>query len=232
MKHFFEVNMAFCEVDFLSNTFLFKNVSKDKIEVILQSVKPELISYEKGATIFSPDCYDKKVGFIASGECIIERLRQDGSFIPLNIVRKYDSFGIMAALSSEEEFPTAVVAKTAAKVLFISQDSLISLLKRYPSISMNVISFLADRIAFLNKKITTFSSDSVSKKLALYLIQKHKECGAVEFAFSFKKASDNLGCGRASVYRAAGSLSESGVISIENKIIKIQDFCELERISK
>jgi len=224
--------MQFNIVDFLSNTFLFSGIPIEKVSDIIKTVEIQICEFKKNDKIFLPLEFEKKLGFVASGECVVERLRSDGTYIPLNTLKKFESFGIMAVLSKKDEFPTAVVSKGYSKVLFISQKSVMSLIESNSQISMNIIDFLAEKVSFLNQKITTFSSDSVIQKFAIYLISRYNVEKSLQLAFSFKRASDSLGCGRASLYRAAASLSDSGIINVENKILNIKNINELERITK
>ncbi len=97
---------------------------------------------------------------------------------------------------------------------------------------MNVIRFMSERILFLNEKIATFSGDNVEQKLARLLLCEKIYTDSCEFAFNKKKAAETINSGRASLYRALESLAEKGLITFDNKIIKIIDLCGLERISK
>ena len=89
-----------------------------------------------------------------------------------------------------------------------------------------------NRIAFLNKKILTFSQSSVEKRLATYLINESQRRKADSFPFNHNKTAEEINAGRASVYRALASLEKEGLISGGDKIITIIDQKGLERISK
>lgn len=218
--------------DFFSETFLFDGITKDKVAEILKSISPTIISYTTGDVIFSPCSFEKKIGFVLQGECIVERIKADGTNIPLNTLKRAESFGILTLLSKEDSFPTLVRAKRNTTIIFLSRDDFINLIRTEHTISINTIAFMSDRIAFLNRKISTFSADSVEQKFAKMLFDLYCQTKSRELSLNIKKASETLNSGRASIYRALDSLVQQEIIKIENKKIIISNPEGLERISK
>ena len=102
----------------------------------------------------------------------------------------------------------------------------------YPEISLSIISFMSSRIDFLNKKVATFSADSVEEKLAFFLLTEAKEAENAYFSLNLSKLAKTLNTGRASIYRAIDSLVKLSLIKFENKKIYISDLKGLERITK
>ncbi len=117
-------------------------------------------------------------------------------------------------------------------MLFIDGSDLILLINRSGTVAMNVIGFLAERVAFLNRKINTVTKTGVEKKLASYLLSKAHTVDRNEFEFNFKKCAESISAGRASVYRALNSLKSRGYIEAENRIIKILDIKSMEDLLK
>lgn len=216
---------------FLEKTFLFIGICADDVEQLIKNASIEEKSFSRGEVIYSPDDFEKKIGFVYSGECVVSRESQ-GTIVPLNSVTEFDSFGIVAVFSERNEFPTIVKAKTNCTVLFFTADDILRLIDLDSRISLNVIRFLTDKINFLNDKVAAFSAGSVEGKLASYILGLSKKHGALEFEFNKKKSSEALNCGRASLYRAIGALEAGNFISFENKKIYIQDPEGLERIKK
>lgn len=166
-----------------------------------------------------------------SGECEVCRIKHDGGRVKLNTLSRGQSFGI-STIFSEEDFPTVIYAIRRAEVVFITRDELLTLIDAIPAIALNIIKFQNDRIAFLNKKIETFSAGSVEEKLACYIFSEYKKCGEHELPLNRMKTAEKLGVGRASLYRALDSLVESGIIKLETKKIYIIDPIGLERMTK
>ena len=217
-------------LEILLDTFIFSSILRKDALNILSEINYEVKSFSHGDSIYSPSHYEKKIGFVLSGECVINKLKSDGSLVPLNTIKPGDSFGILAVLSCKDEYPTQIVASRNSEILFIPQNDFLSILKKHSEVAMNVISFLSEKISFLNSKISTFASDNIEQKLASYIISEYKKNSKTEFPFNCKKTAESLNVGRASLYRAINSLSKAGYINLINKKIYILDLNSLERI--
>ena len=217
--------------DFFKETFLFHGIDDDMIDTLLSKITVTERKYQKGETLYTPTDFEKKIGFVYSGECVVGR-QTSTSVIPLNLLKAYDSFGILTCFSQHDEFPTVITAKTATTVLFVMADDLKLLLAQNSTVSLNLISFLTQKINFLNEKIAAFSGCSIEEKLASYILSLKKKHGSLEFEFNKKKSAEALNCGRASLYRAIDALRSAGLITLADKKIIINDPEGLERITK
>ena len=211
---------------FLSDLFPFRGVNEESFEKIVASLDYTVRRFEKGETVYSDAAQTREIGFVIEGECRIVKERAEADAVYLNTMRSGSSFGILSVLNPDDEFPTAVVAAKACRVLFIPADAFIGIVKKYPTVAMNVISFLAQKINFLNKKVGTFSAKSVKEKVAEFILEKSREFNS--FSFSATKLAALLNTGRASIYRALEALCESGCILVEEKTIKILDKTKLK----
>jgi CRP-like cAMP-binding protein len=108
----------------------------------------------------------------------------------------------------------------------------ISLSKRFPTVALNIINFLTDRISFLNEKIATFSGNTVEEKLISYIDYKSRLCGTDSFDFNKSRAADAINCGRASVYRALEDLTQRSIVGFDGKKLFILNYNYFERKEK
>ncbi len=219
-------------IDFLMTTFVFKNISSQTVKKLLENSSLEICEYHPKETVFTHNDYKRKLGFILEGECVVEHIKNDGNAVPLNSLKAGNSFGAVAVFSSADEFPTWIIAKKKSRIVFISKQDIHNMISYCPEISLNIITFLSDKINFLNQKIATFSSDSVEEKLASYILTECKKTGSTELDFNAKKTAEAINAGRASIYRALISMSDNGIIFHDNKKIIIKDLQGLERIKK
>ena len=214
--------------DFLSKTFLFKNIDKRRLSEIISDFSYVIKSFPKGQTIICPNDKIQFIGFIISGECDVFKLRNENEKVYLNTLAPHSSFGILSIFDSKNSFPTEIITKKASEILLISKKEFLKLIKNNSCVSMNTIEFLAERVAFLNKKIGTFSSKTVEEKLADYILEMSTKCNS--FTFSATKLSQLLNAGRASIYRILESFSERGLIEIDNKTIIIKNKNKLKEV--
>lgn len=202
-------------------------MSEDLLKEIFESHSYEIRKFEKNEIVFSPETHQRKIGFIVKGECEVLRLRCDQAPLPLKNLPPYASFGILSILS-EDEYPTEIKAIKSTTVLFIKGEEMLSIIEKYPKVAMNVISFLAQRVTFLNRKMATFSEKSTAQKLASYLLMKYNQLGS-EFSISRTKISAEISVGRASLYRDMEALEKENLIKSDQKKIIIIDPEGLER---
>ena len=203
----------------LKKLFPFTELENDVLEQIYGELTFETISYHKNDIILSNDCYECMIGFVLSGKCEVRRKRLKENIL-LQTLNPFDSFGILT-LFSKEEYPTDIIAKTKTEILFIPKQSFLSCIYKHPEVCMNVMTFMASRIQFLNRKIAILSGTNVEEKVRQYIIFQQKEFGE-QFTFNASQVSVLLNIGRASLYRVLDALQEADIIEVKEKIIFVK----------
>ena len=216
----------------LTKTFLFKNIDPGDIYKLDSRLNIEYKDYKKNDDIYLPNAFENKMGFVVQGQCRVEKIRENGNHIPLNTLTPYDSFGVLAVFTGRDEFPTRIVAVTAAKIAYINKENLTNLMKESVQFSLNIIDFLSSRISFLCDKIYSFTGDNVEQKLAIYILDLYRKSGSSDIKLNKKHAAESLNVGRTSLYRALAELESDGIIKITEKNIIICDPEGLERKTK
>lgn len=217
---------------FLKSTFMFRGVSEKTLNEAIGKIDLISKSFEKNECIYSPSSYSDMIGFVKNGICEVRRVHPDGTSVPLNIIEKYGTFGIVAVFGNKQNFPTYVYAKKACSIVFISKKDFIFLFNSYNEIALNTAKFLTERITFLNEKVTTFSGNTVTEKLAHYILSLSEANKRLDFEFNRKKSAEIINTGRASLYRALTELKNEGIIDYDSKKIYINDLIGLERKTK
>ncbi len=214
--------------EYIDGIFLFSGIDASVTEELLKKHPPKLCEYRRGELVLSEEQNKNTVGFVLMGECEVRRKRPGARDVILNTLKPKMSFGILSVFSAEESYPTEIFARKNAAVLFFDGESIITMCRASPDISLNVIKFLAKKASFLNEKIAEFSAGSTEEKLSSFLLNEYERLGD-GFPLNCKRCSETLGIGRASVYRSIDSLSESGYITFVDKKIYIKDPKRLER---
>lgn len=129
-----------------------------------------------------------------------------------------DSFGAASLFSGEKGYRTCVRALEDCRVLYLPTVLVQEICLHEPAAAQNYIIFLSNRIAFLNRKITAYTAGSALERLVLYLLHLPLgPDGSWKLDVPYAKLSDQLGVGRASLYRAMDSLCADGLIQREKK---------------
>ncbi len=215
--------------DDLRNLFPFTGLCEDEFSEILGSIRFEVKSFSAGEVILDRHNGESALCFVLSGESEVERKRSANEIMPVKTIRKYESFGIISLFSNRKKYPTIVRAKTQSKILFISKDSFDLLLSRFSQVSLNVIRFLCNRIEYLNDSLSTFCAKSAEGRLAKKLLLLREEHGDLIHE-SMTRLSNEIGIGRASLYRILVEFEKRGMIKTDTKKIIILDPEGLEEL--
>ncbi len=203
------------ELTVLSETFLFSGVRAAEIGAMLEKVGFERQSFERSSVIYSPEDFSKKLGIILSGRILVEKR----SFV-VNELGSGDLFGAAALFNDEPRYVSTLTARTPAKVLFITQESVKTLIDTSPILRDNYLRYLSERIRFLSSKVDSLSSGSGEKKLSSFLLGLADGEGHVN-VHSITELASRLNMGRASLYRELTKLEERGIISRDGKSITV-----------
>ena len=172
---------------------------------------PESVVYEKGAVIYGREQFQRALGVLLSGKA--EAVAREKS--ALNTFSAGDTFGA-AALFGGEEYISSIRATTACRVQFIPEETLRRLFTDYPQTAVNYISFLSDKVRFLNGKIATYTSDSVAGRLYYWLGANCDAAGRLPVGISMTRLAKMLNVGRTSLYRAIEELEQKGLLKRES----------------
>lgn len=170
-----------------------------------------------------------RIGFLLSGSAAVYA-RKNGKGALLNRLVPGSCFGVAQLYGAQQKVPTRIECLEETSVLFIGARDFDELLCE-TKFSKNLISFLADRIRFLNRKICAFTAPSAETRLAFFLWEKS---GGKETVIqdSYTALARELSLGRASLYRALEALENEGLIRKDGKTILITDPKRLEKRSE
>lgn len=156
----------------------------------------------------------------------------EGGSVLLNVVSRRGIFDIAALTGRCGNVPQcAVITVGRCRIAFITACGIESLMRDYPQIAANCLGFFTERVGFLNRRIRTLSCGSCESKLADFLLNEFYQEGG-SFVVKLKSCvelANRLGVSRASLYRALGTLEDSGIISRSGKLITILDMQGLQK---
>ncbi|MBE7057395.1 MAG: Crp/Fnr family transcriptional regulator [Ruminococcaceae bacterium] len=211
-------------IDKVSHMFLFKGIDKHTIGSYMSKEGCSIETFNQGDVIFSPDSFEKKLGLVTEGS--IKAYSGDSDSL-INIISENGVFGLASLFGGENTYCSKVVAGKDCKVIFFSESLIQDLLFRERAAMLNYVTFLSDRIRFLNKKIATYTADSAKSKLLRYLMnlaeQQDVSEGDVTLPISCQQLAESLNMGRASLYRAFEELENDGIAIKNGKTVKINN---------
>ncbi len=197
----------------IKNCFLFAELTDSEREALI-SLLNEPVVFHKGDTIYSEDKYQNALGVLLEGSA--------AAYSGRVIKRKFaegDTFGAAAVFGNEARYISKITADRKCTIQFIDEATLCRWFSLNDKIAVNYISFLSDKIRYLNQKISHLSGNSAEDKLLCYLKANAKDGKAAVQSMSFLAKA--TGMGRTSLYRALENLEDSGSIKRNKNIIKV-----------
>ena len=204
-------------LNFLKQTRIFKDAD-EKILTSVLNTYAKSVSYAKNDIVFSRETYSPVLCLIVKGEARVSK----GETV-ISHLKDGEIFGAAFLYNQSYEFENTVTALTPLKVVIIEKNGVDELIKSDSSVSFNYISYLSERIGFLNSKIEGYTKPNAEEKLMLYL-KKNADInnGKCEISVSMTELSHVLQISRASLYRVIETLENQGKICRDGKKIYVK----------
>lgn len=172
--------------------------------------------FAAGELIYSAESFEKSLGVIISGK--VEVYGETGNRrVRLNTLSRGDMFGAAALFGKDGGYVSTVISKTASDVLFVGESKVKEIIASDPQVALAYISFLSDKIRFLNRKISAFTAKNADSAVATALLAEKSR----SFELNISRLSKKLGIGRTSVYRSLESLEKLGAIGYSDGTVVI-----------
>lgn len=143
----------------------------------------------------------------------------------LRILREGDTFGVATLFGDKEKSAiTKIIAAESCQAICMREAAVRQLILNDSEFAMRYIDFLADRIRFLNDRITCLGANTAEEKVCSWLTHQLPRDGReVNFTLpmSYIRLADALGLGRASLYRVLDDLETRGLLTRNGKEIYI-----------
>ncbi len=210
-----------CDKDLkkIKSNSLFSDVDNETLNKLEEHFGAGICTYTAGEVIHSPALAQKSAGFLLSGKAVVTTA-DEGKSTLLRFLSAGELFGI-ASLFSDSSHVSIIRAEACCRVWVIPEAAIKYLLEFNPAFLYQYITFLTDRIRYLNAKIGYLTAGSAERRLALYLLSLGKT--TVSLNASISALSELLDVGRASLYRAFDKLTEDGYIRKEGREFTLLD---------
>ena len=200
------------------NLFLLDGLEKNDKENIISSL-PDTVKFKKGELIYSRKRFFGALGFIVCGS--VKAVTNNDRRLVMKELCGGSCFGAAAVFGGGNTYVSTLTAQSDTEICFIPESLLILLFKEYPQTAVNYITFLSDKIRFLNEKLSVISCSDAEDTVLNYLKLSANENGYAEIPVSMTELSKMLGLSRASLYRSIDVLEANGNIKRENNGIKV-----------
>lgn len=219
--------------DALSRTLLFAGLDRATFQNYCSLTKAK--TFSRGEILAAEGDVCTNIGVIEQGQVALQKYTSSGDFSTIALLGPGDFFGEDLIFGSSNIFTFTIEAMTQSEILFVSKETLRSLLDRSPVVLNNFLQILSDRVTAQNSRIALLSQKSLRHKIAFYLLElKHSQHTAdhsldrVTLPVSKEVVAKLLAMPRPSFSRELIAMEEDGLIRVEGRNIWLMDIATLE----
>jgi CRP-like cAMP-binding protein len=210
-------------ISFLKQSHLFGEVGEKGLETISEYVKEN--TYDRSGIIFSEGDKGDTLHIIAKGSVKITKYTKEGRTKTLAVLKEKDGFGEMALLTEEARSAT-VESLEKTVTLSITKEKFEFLIKKEPSISLQIIKTLCHRLARADRDIKNLALGDAKTRVACVLVDFKGE--AEDIKLTHQEIADMAGLTRETTTRTLKQMSDDGAIETRNRKINIKDMGKLK----
>lgn len=204
---------------------LFKDIPAKELETYLTAVKAKTAVYQKDSFIFFEGDLPKALFILKSGVVQIEKNDADGKRTIMNRFETPETvFGEVYAFlqSTPYDYSCRIIAD--AEILSIPAN-ILSVSATLPAVQtkivQNLLSILAHKAYFLNQKLLIFSSFTLRKKIAVYLLQQAHGQPKITLTLNREAMAEYLAVPRPSLSRELMNMQKDKLLTISKDTITV-----------
>lgn len=201
-----------------SSFFLLNGLNEDEKNKITQKFCAP-VKFKKGEIIYSDTVFNNAIGFIVSGSAFAVSNNQNETY--LKTFKENMCFGVAAVFGNGERYISTITAYTDCEILFITEPDLRQIFEKFPQTAVNYITFLSDKVRFLNNKLSVVSCMNAEDTVLTYLSGATDSDGYATLPKNMTLFAKTLGLSRATLYRVLDTLEQNGTILKENNKLKV-----------
>ncbi len=219
-------------LDHIVSVPLFQELAREHHEDLASVVEDKV--YKRGELIFSEG--DEGIGFyiIISGQVKIFKLSLEGKEQILHIFGPGEPIGEVAVFAGKR-FPANAAALEKSRALFFPRATFLDLIQKNPSLALNMLAVLSQRLRRFTAVIENLSLKEVPGRLAAYLLYlSHKKDGMSDLTLDISKGqlASLLGTIPETLSRILKKMTEAGLIQSEGpRSIRILKRAVLEELA-
>ncbi|UCH80184.1 MAG: Crp/Fnr family transcriptional regulator [Nitrospiraceae bacterium] len=200
---------------------IFHNLSEHALKMLERILIRK--TFAKSENIFSEG--DESAGFyiLIKGRVKVFKLSMEGKEQILHIMEAKELLGAVSAFAGNP-YPAHADAIEKTEAFFFPRNEFVSLVKREPSVVMNIMANLSMRLQHFTNMIENLSLKEVPGRLGAYLLYlcKRTGCGdTVEMDISKGQLASFLGTSPETLSRIFKKMSEKNILEIKGRSVRI-----------
>lgn len=214
--------------NFLANVPIFSDLDDETLQMIIKS--GVIQSYRKNSVILTEEDSGSALFVIAEGKVKVSRSSNDDKEVILAILNDSDFFGEMSLLDGMARSAT-VTAIEESRLFIIQRAEFLDLLKKYPDVSIALLTELTKRLRASSMKVKALSLKDAEGKVATVLLQLADEVGKIRQGvveidhLPFQQELANMaGTSRETISRTLHSFAKKGLVELDGSKLRIVNY--------
>ena len=204
---------------------LFKDIPVEDLKSYLTAIRANNTVYQKDSFIFFEGDLPKALFVLKSGVVQIEKNDADGKRIIMNRFETPETvFGEVYAFLQSIPYDYSCRIIADAEILSIPAN-IFSTSATLPAVQtkivQNLLSILAHKAYFLNQKLLIFSSFTLRKKIAVYLLQQAHGQPKITLTLNREAMAEYLAVPRPSLSRELMNMQKDNLLSISKDTVTV-----------
>ncbi|HPE38273.1 MAG TPA: Crp/Fnr family transcriptional regulator [Bacillota bacterium] len=218
--------------DALLKTSLFEGLERSSFHNYCSLMRVK--TFSKGEIIAAEGDACTSLAVIQKGQVAMQKYTSSGDFATIGLLVDGDFFGEDLLFGSSNHYSFTLEAVSLVEVLFISKDTLSSLMDSSPVIMNNYLRILSDCVHVQNYRIALLSQKTIRQKIAYYLLDLRQtqdgihSTGEILLPGSKEVISKLLAMPRPSFSRELIAMEKDGLIAVDGRKISLLDVRRLE----
>jgi CRP/FNR family transcriptional regulator len=215
----------------IAEVLFFKGLSEGELQEV-QAIARER-TYQRQQVLFSDGEEGSGFFLVVEGQVKVFKMSPEGKEQILHILGPGEPIGQVAVFAGES-FPANAQALRESRVLFFPRDAFVALIHRKPSLALNMLAILSNRLREFTVQIESLSLKEVPARLAVYLLTLAEEQGgADDVALQMTKAqlASVIGTIPETLSRIFNRMAQAGMIQVDGRTIHLLDRSALEELA-
>src|SRR6056297_201813 len=211
---------------------LFQNLDEKQLQEIASVC--QVVKYNKNQNIFSQGERAKGFYVVLSGKVKVFKLSLEGKEQILHIFGPKEPFGEVPVFAGDT-FPAYAEPIENSELMFFPLNKLNVAFAQNPSLAMNMLSVLAQRLRMFTNLVEDLSLRELPSRLAAFIMHLQDEQGGattVNLGISKGNLSKILGTTQESLSRVFKRMNDAGIILLDKRMITILDDGQLEDLAE
>ncbi|NLG98765.1 MAG: Crp/Fnr family transcriptional regulator [Chloroflexi bacterium] len=162
------------EQSLLTQIELFQGLSEIDLETVLKESRE--ISFEQDSFLFYQDDPAERVFVLKGGRIKLYQLSDDGQQVLMRVMTPGMMFAAISIVEGAT-YPVSAEAAEAGQAIYWSQETILSLIERYPRLAMNAIRVLAGHVREFQNRYRELATERVERRLARTVLRLASQTG-------------------------------------------------------